>query len=272
MTVADELPPKLGGSRLLALTVPFDGQPVTVLSTGQREALVPVVLVERALDYAPKKLSNAIRRWGAAGLIRPEHVRLIDRSEVSSDLLTRQTSVLNSGTDPDLDLTGRSDLLCLTERGVYRVLMLSRQPKAMAFQDWLETDLLPALARGQLEASRPSLEDRVALQLGRAAIRYARDNHGYDMGRLGTLTRTTVAMIDGQRTTAAQIAKRARMKAPNVHGALWTAAREGIAIAAGDNRLASTATWSLTAANEETAALDAKEVLRISEKATGQDF
>lgn len=40
-----------------------------------------------------------------------------------------------------------SGLLLLTEPGLYRALMLSQKPAALAFQDWLDTEVLPTLRR-----------------------------------------------------------------------------------------------------------------------------
>jgi prophage antirepressor-like protein len=52
-------------------------------------------------------------------------------------------------------------LLMLTERGLYRVLMLSGKPKALAFQDWLDGEVLPSIRRTgayvtPIEPSKPS--------------------------------------------------------------------------------------------------------------------
>lgn len=125
----------------------FDGVVVTAIELCG-EIRIPLTQVEKALGYAPKKLSNAVRRWQRQGNMRDSHVHLIERAQLAAEIGPQSED--RSG----IDFTGRTDLLCLTEAGLYRVLMLSRQSKALEFQDFVEGDILPSVIRtGRYDAN-----------------------------------------------------------------------------------------------------------------------
>ena len=116
----------------------FSEATITALMV-EGEPVFPVVQVEAALGYQPKKLSNAVRRWQKAGRMRSEHTTVIDGSALRDCGPQIEDRKINASMI--------RSLLCLTERGVYRALMLSRRPQAVVFQDWLETEVLPSIRR-----------------------------------------------------------------------------------------------------------------------------
>ena len=118
--------------------------------------IVPARDIEAALGYEPKGLANSIADWQAAGLMKEDgsHVRK----------LTGQDLTLFAVAGSETANSMVRHLLVLTERGLYRVLMLSRKPAALAFQDWLETQVLPSIARhGSYNADKriDALEARI---------------------------------------------------------------------------------------------------------------
>jgi prophage antirepressor-like protein len=135
----------------LAVRRTFHDHPVIAVSVGE-DVFFVVGEVEAAIGYSPKALSNGLGRWQEHGQIREEvHVRKLFGAELArfkgaaGDLVTIDPRTPN--------------LLVLTKRGLYRVLMLSRQPKAVAFQDWLETEVLPSIeqtGRYALPAAPPA--------------------------------------------------------------------------------------------------------------------
>jgi hypothetical protein len=78
--------------------------------------------------------------WGEAGQTRAE----VHDRKLTGDSLAKFKQ--NAGELVAIAPRTRH-LLVLTRRGLYRVLMLSRQPKALAFQDWLETEVLPSIEK-----------------------------------------------------------------------------------------------------------------------------
>ncbi|HYF57029.1 MAG TPA: hypothetical protein VEA41_22450 [Salinarimonas sp.] len=114
--------------------VPFEG---TLLAVGPQ--------VEAALDYAPKRLSKQLARWGEKGLVREgvhfdmfTNGKLAAFKAVSGDWFTKSEPVGPRA----------PNLLVITERGLYRLLtLIADKAIAIAFQDWLETEVLPAINR-----------------------------------------------------------------------------------------------------------------------------
>lgn len=103
----------------------IDGNPL-VFST---DWTVSVAEVEKALGYSAEGLGRAVRRWTDAGELRegPHFIRTIR---------------------PD----GGHPLVSLTENGLYRVCLLTRQPIGVALRDFLSNEVLPAIQRGRAVA------------------------------------------------------------------------------------------------------------------------
>lgn len=116
----------------------YENHPVSFTMLGGTPT-VPVRDIEAALGYEPKGLSKSIPDWQAQGLMKEDgsHVRKLTGADL--DVF----AVPGSGTTNSMT----RNLLVLTERGLYRVLILSRKPAAIAFQDWLECVVLPSIAR-----------------------------------------------------------------------------------------------------------------------------
>jgi prophage antirepressor-like protein len=88
--------------------------------------------------------------------------RFVDKV-TSSWGLSEEIHFQRQGTDP-VPSGGRAPVW-LTEPGLYRALMRSRAPKAEAFQEWLATEVLPALRRDGRYSVAGATAPSVAAQL-----------------------------------------------------------------------------------------------------------
>ncbi len=95
--------------------------------------------VEGALGYQRGSLGKLVRsHW--KGLVRDDaHYEVLTG--------TRLAAFKVACRNQDSSRVRVAHLLVLTERGLYRVLTLSRKPAALRFQDWLEEQVLPSIAR-----------------------------------------------------------------------------------------------------------------------------
>lgn len=73
------------------------------------------------------------------------YVRADGTAEVST--ATRHLSGDERGTYPVRTDTGMRRLICLSESGLYKLIMRSDKPEAVKFQDWVTGDVLPAIRK-----------------------------------------------------------------------------------------------------------------------------
>lgn len=95
--------------------------------------------IGRALAYADDGRSFVVSlgRWAASGKIRSgDHYLTLE----GKDLADMKQLISDSLISPHT-----RSLLLLTERGLYRALMLAGGPNAATFNDWLDGDVLPAI-------------------------------------------------------------------------------------------------------------------------------
>lgn len=130
------------------IAVNFEGAIVIVLSQ-----------LEQAWEYAPKGLAKQLGRWAEAGQVREGvHYHKLTGSRLSAFKLAigdrfakcepAETSGGNQFAECELVGPQTRNLLVITERGLYRLLtLIPDKTIAIAFQDWLEADVLPALGR-----------------------------------------------------------------------------------------------------------------------------
>lgn len=112
--------------------------------------------VGAALDYADngRTLVASVREWQDQGELRADtHLLLLAGEDLALVKELIGPAVISPNT---------RSLLLLTEQGLYRTLMLAGGPKAMAFRDWLDSDVIPRIRKtGSCLAgpSRPALDD-----------------------------------------------------------------------------------------------------------------
>ena len=62
-------------------------------------------------------------------------------------MMVRSLTAEEKGSTIVLTPGGNQTLSCVTEAGLYRLLMRSNSPNARPFQDWLARDVLPAIRK-----------------------------------------------------------------------------------------------------------------------------
>ena len=136
-----------------------------------------------ALEYASngRALVVSINEWRAQGKLRDEHVWHLAGADLAaarglrSDLGPDDPAMADAGaarsgtrpagfaiTEPVIANPKTRSVVLLTERGLYRVLMLAGGSKAVAFQDWPDGEVLPSLratGRYELPGGQPALSD-----------------------------------------------------------------------------------------------------------------
>lgn len=142
--------------------VRFGGEPVFLFNE-----------IELALGNARGWLVRQMPRWENGGHIRPDtHYRKL----TGERLAAFKAEVSNQYANCVLVGDRASHLLVLTERGLYRVLQLASTPVAIAFQDWLEEEVLPSInATGGYQAAPAitALPDPVDVPGARALLQMA---------------------------------------------------------------------------------------------------
>ncbi|MBY6092377.1 hypothetical protein KUW11_18470 [Maritimibacter alkaliphilus] len=131
--------------------------------------------------------SNIVRR------LRASEVKPVRMSEVSNPHSTR-ISFPNRG------------MTCISETGVYKMIMLSRKPNAEAFQDWVAEAVLPAIRKDGMyvrdEEKVETEEDLMAMSLRvmeglREKLNAKTEELGIMSERVGDVSRN-VAHVAGQ--------------------------------------------------------------------------
>lgn len=124
-----------------ALACIFRDHPITAVPF-EGDMLITVAELERAWDYAPFGLSKQIARWVEQGLV----VDGVHFMKLAGQRLAAFKKVIhfsNCEVDPKA-----AHLLTVTKRGLYRLLtIIPDKAIAVAFQDWLETEVLPAIEK-----------------------------------------------------------------------------------------------------------------------------
>lgn len=128
------------------IAIPFEGK-----------LWIPLSCIEKGLEYPAKGLTNQLARWLDKQMVRQlVHVdkftngRLAALKAVGGDQFAKCAPVDGTGlqnADQSIMGTRTPAIWMVTEQGLYRILMLSKRPSAIAFQDWLESELLPTLNR-----------------------------------------------------------------------------------------------------------------------------
>lgn len=145
------------GAKPTPVSRSFHDHPVTAIPFEGGIVFI-VVEVEAALDLKPWQLSKQLARWEGAGLVRDgTHFLKLANGRLAA--FRKGMHFTKCEVDPKA-----SHLLVLTERGLYRVLQLSRSPIALAFQDWLEEEVLPEIRRtgGYRSGDSPALTSSTA--------------------------------------------------------------------------------------------------------------
>lgn len=116
------------------VTVPFDGDLLMVLAQ-----------LGEALGYADHGLTKQLGRWESRGLVREGvHFRKLSNGELARFKEVLEVYFANCEVVPPK----ARHLTVITERGLYRLLtLIPDKAVAIAFQDWLEGDVLPQLRR-----------------------------------------------------------------------------------------------------------------------------
>lgn len=85
----------------------------------------------------------------------------------------------------NLGLRGLGSTTCISESGLYKLVMMSRKPEADAFQDWVAETVLPAIRKdgGYVmgEEKVETEEDIMAMSLRTVGMLLKKLNVGYDM-------------------------------------------------------------------------------------------
>ena len=165
------VPPHAPARNPLALVVrKFHDHEVTAIRVDGELLLIACEVAEAiGMSQFPRQLA----RWEAASTVRPEiHFRKLTNGKLAAfkaacgDYLPKWKAV-----DPRAP-----SLLVLTERGLYRVLQLARSPIAIAFQDWLEEEVLPSInATGGYQVPEASA-DTTALVRIRSTVKLLADS------------------------------------------------------------------------------------------------
>ena len=103
----------------------------------------PLSCIEKGLEYAEWGLTTQLARWIDKDLVRDGvHVQKFTNGRLAALKVAAGIYSANCRVDAKAHHAWMA-----TEAGVYRILLLSKRPQAIAFQDWLEQDLLPTLNR-----------------------------------------------------------------------------------------------------------------------------
>lgn len=111
----------------------------------ENELYVILAQLERAWGYSRYGLSKQLARFQARGQVREgTHYRKLTNGTLAAFKAAAGDCFANCGV---VDPRARN-LLVITERGVYRLLtLIPDKAIAIAFQDWLEAEVLPAINR-----------------------------------------------------------------------------------------------------------------------------
>jgi len=153
------------------LTKQFDGHAVTiVMYKGEPHWVAREV--GRQLEYSGdgKSFTNRLRNEWNEELRPGVHIVKLAGEELAA---LRGLCGRGSSGDPLLD-PRLNELVLLTERGLYRVLMLTQKPKARPFRDWVEDVAVEIRQTGQYVApgagaAQPSPPPAADMPLGPAA-------------------------------------------------------------------------------------------------------
>lgn len=125
------------------VALPFEG-----------ELFVILVQLESAWGYAPKGLAKQLARWQTRGQVREgTHYR-----KLTNGTLAAFKAAAGDWFAKCEPVHARApSLLVITERGLYRLLtLIPDKAIAIAFQDWLEVEVLPAINRtGRYDSALP---------------------------------------------------------------------------------------------------------------------
>jgi prophage antirepressor-like protein len=139
------------GNALVRLTATFDGQAITTLEWDGTPLFLPQQ-IGASLEFTDP--ARFVKKLSEYGLNDGLHLIKVTGDELAA---------LKVALGPDVIDPRTPSLVLLTESGLYRALMRSRAPKAEAFQEWLASEVLPALRRTgsyQLaEAVTPALSE-----------------------------------------------------------------------------------------------------------------
>lgn len=144
----------------------FEAHPFTVVEIGQAPYFIAKqVGAVLGYDAAGGRMSKTIAEKWSDRLREGDHYRYATPEELAA------LKAIDKVPDRDpVDATvvvgaHARDLLLLTESGLYRVLMLSGKPAALAFQDWLASEVLPTLrATGSYGLQRGATADLAPVQ------------------------------------------------------------------------------------------------------------
>lgn len=125
--------------------------PLALVARKFRDHDVAAVRFEGELLFVVSEVADAIgisqmprqiTRWENSGHLRPDtHYRKLDNGRLVAFKAVSSNYLPNWKVVDDRT----RHLLVLTERGLYRVLQLASTPVAIAFQDWLEEEVLPSI-------------------------------------------------------------------------------------------------------------------------------
>ena len=85
---------------------------------------------------------------------------MLDYSNVSMTLSKLRDS--EKGVKKIYTLGGQQDMLCVTEPGLYKLIMRSNKSEAEQFQDWVTGDVLPSIRKHGIYATPQTIEDMIA--------------------------------------------------------------------------------------------------------------
>ena len=86
-------------------------------------------------------------------------------------------------------LGGEQDMLCVTEAGLYKLIMRSNKPEAEQFQDWVTGEVLPSIRKHGIYATETTIESMIS-------------NPDFAIQLLTTLKEEKTARIEAERRNA----------------------------------------------------------------------
>ena len=80
----------------------------------------------------------------------------------TSDPLRSKIIDSEKGVKKIYTLGGQQDMLCVTESGLYKLIMRSNKSEAEQFQDWVTGEVLPSIRKHGIYATPQTIEDMIA--------------------------------------------------------------------------------------------------------------
>ena len=112
---------------------------------------------------------------------------MLDYSNVSMTLSKLRDS--EKGVKKIYTLGGQQDMLCVTEPGLYKLIMRSNKSEAEQFQDWVTGDVLPSIRKHGIYATDTTIESMIR-------------NPDFAIQLLTTLKEEKAARVEAERRNA----------------------------------------------------------------------